>query len=127
MEKIRLKLKAYDHRVLDRAVSVIVDAVKQFIESGGEVGDVMIGQDWLVEFSLLRETVVRRDETGTEYCKTYLVAILRSLAEDESGTECKAAYRIVIDFDKRRILIQDMSGLVGLSQRVRVEDLTRDL
>lgn len=29
MEKIRLKLKAYDHRVLDKAVSVITDAVKR--------------------------------------------------------------------------------------------------
>jgi small subunit ribosomal protein S10 len=29
MEKIRLKLKAYDHRVLDRSVSSIVDTVKR--------------------------------------------------------------------------------------------------
>jgi small subunit ribosomal protein S10 len=29
MEKIRLKLKAYDHRVLDRAVASIVEAVKR--------------------------------------------------------------------------------------------------
>ncbi len=29
MEKIRLKLKAYDHRVLDRSVASIVDAVRR--------------------------------------------------------------------------------------------------
>ena len=29
MEKIRLKLKAYDHRVLDRSVASIVEAVKR--------------------------------------------------------------------------------------------------
>ncbi len=29
MEKIRLKLKAYDHRVLDRSVAAIVEAVKR--------------------------------------------------------------------------------------------------
>ena len=29
MQKIRLKLKAYDHRVLDRTVSAIVEAVKR--------------------------------------------------------------------------------------------------
>ena len=29
MEKIRLKLKAYEHRVLDRSVASIVDAVKR--------------------------------------------------------------------------------------------------
>ena len=29
MEKIRLKLKAYDHRVLDRSVAVIVDTIKR--------------------------------------------------------------------------------------------------
>lgn len=28
MEKIRLKLKAYDHRVLDRSVASIIEAVK---------------------------------------------------------------------------------------------------
>jgi small subunit ribosomal protein S10 len=29
MEKIRLKLQAYDHRVLDRSVASIIDAVKR--------------------------------------------------------------------------------------------------
>lgn len=29
MEKIRLKLKAYDHRVLDRSVAAIIEAVKR--------------------------------------------------------------------------------------------------
>ncbi len=29
MEKIRLKLKAYDHRVLDRSVASIVEAVRR--------------------------------------------------------------------------------------------------
>ncbi|GAA6838198.1 30S ribosomal protein S10 [Helicobacter pylori] len=34
MEKIRLKLKAYDHRVLDRSVVAVVEAVKR---SGSEI------------------------------------------------------------------------------------------
>ena len=34
MEKIRLKLKAYDHRVLDRSVVSIVEAVKR---TGSEI------------------------------------------------------------------------------------------
>jgi small subunit ribosomal protein S10 len=34
MEKIRLKLKAYDHRVLDKSVSAILEAVKR---SGAEL------------------------------------------------------------------------------------------
>lgn len=34
MEKIRLKLKAYDHRVLDRSVISIVEAVKR---TGSEI------------------------------------------------------------------------------------------
>ena len=34
MEKIRLKLKAYDHRVLDRSVALIVEAVKR---TGAEI------------------------------------------------------------------------------------------
>ncbi|XNZ30921.1 30S ribosomal protein S10 [Helicobacter pylori] len=34
MEKIRLKLKAYDHRVLDRSVVAIVEVVKR---SGSEI------------------------------------------------------------------------------------------
>ncbi|HIP12755.1 MAG TPA: 30S ribosomal protein S10 [Arcobacter sp.] len=29
MEKIRLKLKAYDHRVLDRSVASIIEAIKR--------------------------------------------------------------------------------------------------
>ena len=29
MEKVRLKLRAYDHRVLDRSVAAIVEAVKR--------------------------------------------------------------------------------------------------
>lgn len=34
MQKIRLKLKAYDHRVLDRSISAIVVAVKR---TGSEI------------------------------------------------------------------------------------------
>lgn len=34
MEKIRLKLKAYDHRVLDRSVVAIIEAVKR---TGSEI------------------------------------------------------------------------------------------
>jgi len=34
MEKIRLKLKAYDHRVLDKSVTAITEAVKR---SGAEL------------------------------------------------------------------------------------------
>ncbi|MDE5603312.1 MAG: 30S ribosomal protein S10 [Helicobacter sp.] len=34
MEKIRLKLKAYDHRVLDRSVVSIIEAVKR---TGAEI------------------------------------------------------------------------------------------
>lgn len=34
MEKIRLKLRAYDHRVLDRSVGAIVEAVKR---TGSEI------------------------------------------------------------------------------------------
>ena len=34
MEKIRLKLKAYDYRVLDRSVAAIVEAVKR---TGSEI------------------------------------------------------------------------------------------
>ena len=29
MDKIRLKLKAYDHRVLDKSISIIVEAVQK--------------------------------------------------------------------------------------------------
>ncbi len=114
-----------EQQVIPNETRIIVNAVRQFIESGGEVGDVLVNQDWIVEFSLLRETVVRQDESGLEYCKTYLVAVLRC-ASDEVGTECKAAYRIVIDFDKQRIIIQDASGLVGLKQRTPVDKLVSD-
>ena len=34
MEKLRLKLKAYDHRVLDRSVASIIEAVKR---TGAEI------------------------------------------------------------------------------------------
>ncbi len=34
MQKIRLKLKAYDHRVLDRSIAAIVNAVKR---TGSEI------------------------------------------------------------------------------------------
>jgi len=113
-------------QIVPNEIKIVVEAIKQFIESGGEVGDVLVGQDWIVEFSLLRETVIKQDETGLEYCKTYLIAVLRS-ASDETGTECKAAYRVVIDFDKQRIVVQDASGLVGLRQRTSADKLVVDI
>ncbi len=104
---------------------IIIDALREFVESGGEVGDIMIGQEWIVEFSLLREVVISRDSSGTEYCKTYLLAVLRNML-DEVGTDCRAVYRIVIDFYRQRVLIQDVSILVGLRQRTPLDKIATE-
>ena len=46
MSKIRIKLKAYDHRVLDSAAAKIVETVKR---TGGEIsGPVPLPTDMLV-------------------------------------------------------------------------------
>ncbi|MDR1450887.1 MAG: 30S ribosomal protein S10 [Helicobacteraceae bacterium] len=58
MEKIRLKLKAYDHRVLDKSVGAIVDAVKR---SGAElVGPVPLPTK-IRRYTVLRSPHVNKD------------------------------------------------------------------
>jgi len=58
MEKIRLKLKAYDHRVLDRSVKAIVDAVKR---TGSELRGPIPLPTKIKRYTVLRSPHVNKD------------------------------------------------------------------
>ena len=58
MEKIRLKLKAYDHRVLDRSVASIVDAVRR---TGAELIGPIPMPTRIKKYTVLRSPHVNKD------------------------------------------------------------------
>jgi len=58
MEKIRLKLKAYDHRVLDRSVSSIIDAAKR---TGAEIKGPIPLPTKKKRYTVLRSPHVNKD------------------------------------------------------------------
>jgi small subunit ribosomal protein S10 len=58
MEKIRLKLKAYDHRVLDRSVAAIVDAVKR---TGAHIKGPIPMPTKIKRYTVLRSPHVNKD------------------------------------------------------------------
>ncbi len=58
MEKIRLKLKAYDHRVLDRSVAAIVDSVKR---TGAEIRGPIPLPTKIKKYTVLRSPHVNKD------------------------------------------------------------------
>ncbi len=58
MEKIRLKLKAYDHRVLDRSVAAIVEAVKR---TGAEIRGPIPMPTKIKKYTVLRSPHVNKD------------------------------------------------------------------
>lgn len=58
MEKIRLKLRAYDHRVLDRSVSAIVDAVKR---TGAEIRGPIPLPTKIRKYTVLKSVHVNKD------------------------------------------------------------------
>ncbi len=58
MEKIRLKLKAYDHRVLDRSVSAIVDAVRR---TGAELRGPIPMPTKIKRYTVLRSPHINKD------------------------------------------------------------------
>ncbi len=58
MEKIRLKLKAYDHRVLDRSVQAIVDAVKR---TGSELRGPIPLPTKIKRYTVLRSPHINKD------------------------------------------------------------------
>jgi small subunit ribosomal protein S10 len=58
MEKIRLKLKAYDHRVLDRSVAAIVDAVKR---TGAEIRGPIPMPTKIKRYTVLKSPHVNKD------------------------------------------------------------------
>ena len=51
MSKLRIKLKAYDHRVLDKAVGRVVEAVKR---TGGEISGTIPLPTEIEKFTILR-------------------------------------------------------------------------
>ena len=58
MEKIRLKLKAYDHRVLDRSVAAIVEAVKR---TGAEIRGPIPLPTKIKKYTVLRSPHINKD------------------------------------------------------------------
>lgn len=58
MEKIRLKLKAYDHRVLDRSVEAIVDSVKR---TGAEIRGPIPLPTKVKKYTVLKSPHVNKD------------------------------------------------------------------
>ena len=58
MERIRLKLKAYDHRVLDRSVQAIVDAVKR---TGSELRGPIPLPTKIKRYTVLRSPHINKD------------------------------------------------------------------
>jgi len=58
MEKIRLKLKAYDHRVLDRSVASIVDAVRR---TGAEIIGPVPMPTKIKRYTVLKSPHVNKD------------------------------------------------------------------
>jgi small subunit ribosomal protein S10 len=58
MEKIRLKLKAYDHRVLDRSVSAIVDAIRR---TGAELRGPIPMPTKIKRYTVLRSPHINKD------------------------------------------------------------------
>ena len=58
MEKIRLKLKAYDHRVLDRSVAAIIEAVKR---TGAEIVGPIPLPTKIKRYTVLKSPHVNKD------------------------------------------------------------------
>jgi len=58
MEKIRLKLKAYDHRVLDRSIASIVEAVRR---TGAELIGPIPMPTKIKKYTVLRSPHVNKD------------------------------------------------------------------
>ena len=58
MERIRLKLKAYDHRVLDRTVAAIVEAVKR---TGADVRDPVPMPTKIKRYTVLKSPHINKD------------------------------------------------------------------
>ena len=58
MEKIRIKLQAYDHRVLDKAVSIITDAIKR---TGAEVKGPIPLPTKIRRYTVLRSPHINKD------------------------------------------------------------------
>jgi small subunit ribosomal protein S10 len=58
MERIRLKLKAYDHRVLDRSIASIIDAVKR---TGAEIRGPIPMPTNIKRYTVLRSPHVNKD------------------------------------------------------------------
>ncbi|GAA7411937.1 30S ribosomal protein S10 [Helicobacter pylori] len=80
MEKIRLKLKAYDHRVLDRSVVAVVEAVKR---SGSEIRGPIPLPTKNKRYTVLRSPHVNKDSREQFEIRVYsrLIDIISATPE----------------------------------------------
>jgi small subunit ribosomal protein S10 len=80
MEKIRLKLKAYDHRVLDKAVYIIVDAVRR---TGAQIKGPIPLPTKTRRYTVLKSPHVNKDSREQFEIRTHtrLIDIVSATAE----------------------------------------------
>ena len=57
-EKVRIKLKAYDHRILDNAATKIVETIKR---SGGEISGPVPLPTEIEKYTILRAVHINKD------------------------------------------------------------------
>jgi small subunit ribosomal protein S10 len=58
MERIRLKLKAYEHRVLDKSVAIIIEAIKR---TGAEIKGPIPLPTKIKRYTVLRSPHINKD------------------------------------------------------------------
>ena len=80
MSKLRIKLKAYDHRVLDKAVGRVVEAVKR---TGGEISGPIPLPTEIEKFTILRAVHKYKDSREQFEIRTHkrLIEIVSPTAE----------------------------------------------
>jgi small subunit ribosomal protein S10 len=80
MERIRLKLKAYDHRVLDRSVASIVEAVKR---TGAKIKGPIPLPNNIRKYTVLRSPHVNKDSREQFEIRTHtrVIDILQATSD----------------------------------------------
>ena len=86
MSKVRLRLKAYDHRILDTACTKIVETVKR---SGGEVSGPVPLPTEIEKITILRAVFKYKDSREQFEMRTHkrLIVVIRPTKETVASLE----------------------------------------
>lgn len=116
VKKFVINIHVSSDMLLPNEAEFLKQAIREFIQSGEQIGD-YDAYNYIIEFMYVKEKEVE------DAYEVIVIGILRGI--DEPSMNCKAVYKITINYKNLTVDVYDISFIADLENRTRIEELVK--